>query len=1053
MIDASGLAARVARNPAALAAARGLLGDRVWKLNAGDGDVLWGRCQGSAAAPYELMIDLRPVLVDAPPRFRCSCPSKPPPCKHALALLMRLEAGLVPGPLARPEAVARFASEGERAEVRPAEAPTSVPRQRGVVADPVAQAKRAAQRRANVDAGATELGRLLDDLARRGLAEAHREPWERWRQVGARMIDAQARGLSRGAVGLGAALSGPDWPVRGLAAAGRLRLLLDGWDRIDVLAVEEPGLADEIRSLIGFETAKELVRSTAGDGDVWDVLAQHRSDDGAMVTIRTWLLGRTIGGWALVLDHGPTVAPPHPSYRVGDVVAGTAHRYPGTTRLRCVLAVDQSDVATTRPDPEAVAAALAFAAATAVDAAGVLETDAALVARSPWHDATPVVVGPVAAVPVMDVVEDRLGVAARTPQGAVGVRLVDVSGTCIPVAGVPLDLIGAGRGRLIHVVGEWDGETLLALSAIVDGALVGLDSGAWHGHRQRPNGGPFAALASIGSLAVVGSERKAGAIATLAQSSRVDEPVVGAIDIEIGEVIRAAVAPPDPPERRLLRAGGVAAIAARVGQHPDPVTEPVPAAAVRPVLGPPSAPATAALKRFVEAAPTEPAARALVETWLEAAAAGGVRPPDQVVPALMELAMVRPSGVVEHLGDLGPWLAPLVPRWARLFGDSEHERAVIPEGMLVEDWWPTAASTARVAVLRRLRSDPDAAVRQRAALLAGLTWASDTSADRRAMIDLLADDPSGAVADEQLLEAALDDRHRDVRAGAMRGLRTRPESRLAQRMAARLADVVAVATGHPAQGGRLDLVTGAQTPDWKRDGIELAARSTPEERPASVLRQLVAACPLDVWTPTGLDPAGIVLHDALARLEGAATGAAAPVALGWARASVEQRRGDWATLLVGWGWLATAARLPLLDVIGPGERASVVAGILDRDRRDDAAAGLPLALAVGAPWPQSLVSAVVASVAQAFANDAEAPRRYESRGSPSRHPVLYEALLAAASRVAVADVPSVLDVVEAAGAVAGPFSSSFEPAATLLSRRAAVAALFEPDAGRLPRDG
>lgn len=49
-----------------------------------DESMLWGHCQGSGAKPYEMSIDLsgdNPVI-------RCSCPVKPPPCKHTLGLLV-----------------------------------------------------------------------------------------------------------------------------------------------------------------------------------------------------------------------------------------------------------------------------------------------------------------------------------------------------------------------------------------------------------------------------------------------------------------------------------------------------------------------------------------------------------------------------------------------------------------------------------------------------------------------------------------------------------------------------------------------------------------------------------------------------------------------------------------------------------------------------------------------------------------------------------------------------------------------------------------------------
>jgi uncharacterized Zn finger protein len=48
-----------------------------------DDSLLWGQCQGSGAKPYEISVD----LAGDNPTPRCSCPVKPPPCKHILGML------------------------------------------------------------------------------------------------------------------------------------------------------------------------------------------------------------------------------------------------------------------------------------------------------------------------------------------------------------------------------------------------------------------------------------------------------------------------------------------------------------------------------------------------------------------------------------------------------------------------------------------------------------------------------------------------------------------------------------------------------------------------------------------------------------------------------------------------------------------------------------------------------------------------------------------------------------------------------------------------------
>src|SRR5579863_8886303 len=55
------------------------------------GDVLWGLCAGSGKNPYQTIVDL------SGPAYKCSCPSRKFPCKHALGLLLNWANGSVPG--------------------------------------------------------------------------------------------------------------------------------------------------------------------------------------------------------------------------------------------------------------------------------------------------------------------------------------------------------------------------------------------------------------------------------------------------------------------------------------------------------------------------------------------------------------------------------------------------------------------------------------------------------------------------------------------------------------------------------------------------------------------------------------------------------------------------------------------------------------------------------------------------------------------------------------------------------------------------------------------
>jgi len=72
------------------AAAR-LAGLSQWSGTGAAGDVVWGLCAGSGKNPYQTILDL------TGPAYKCSCPSRKFPCKHALALLLNWANDLVPG--------------------------------------------------------------------------------------------------------------------------------------------------------------------------------------------------------------------------------------------------------------------------------------------------------------------------------------------------------------------------------------------------------------------------------------------------------------------------------------------------------------------------------------------------------------------------------------------------------------------------------------------------------------------------------------------------------------------------------------------------------------------------------------------------------------------------------------------------------------------------------------------------------------------------------------------------------------------------------------------
>jgi hypothetical protein len=430
----------LAPDASAAKAGRGLADAARWSGLGASEAAAWGECRGSAAQPYRACIDL------AEPAFRCSCPSRKFPCKHTLGLFLILAAE--PGAFDRAEPpdwvrewLDRRAEKAERAARPPAPA-----------ADPVAaaeeQARRSRRRRERVDAGVEELALWLGDLVRQGIADLPTRPRQPWTQLAARMVDAQAPGLSRLVTEMsGVPYSGPGWPDRLLARIGRLHLALEGWRRLGSLP---EGLRAELRALVGFTESREAVIA-AGERSAgrWAVLGRSVRQEERLRVQRTWLRGLDAGRDALLLDFAAVQQPLDVSLVPGSTVTATLAFYPAALPLRAVVAARQGEAVPLESLP----------GAPSVEAA--LGSFAAALAANPWLERAPM----------------SLRGIVPGPVGEGGWALVDGEGAGLPLAPGPggVVLLALSGGRPIDVFGEWDGLALTPLAAWAGGAYSGLE--------------------------------------------------------------------------------------------------------------------------------------------------------------------------------------------------------------------------------------------------------------------------------------------------------------------------------------------------------------------------------------------------------------------------------------------------------------------------------------------------------------------------------------------------------------------------------------------------
>ncbi|MFF4251187.1 SWIM zinc finger family protein [Streptomyces sp. NPDC001663] len=292
-----------------------------------DEGTVWGLCKGSGSKPYQTVVDIADA---AGPAYKCSCPSRKFPCKHALGLLLLWagEDGAVPARQAPDWAEQWIEGRRQRTEQKRAADAAGAS---SASADPEAARRRVERRAERVTAGATELEQRLADLLRGGLASAEQAGYGLWEETAARMVDAQAPGLAARVRELGAIpSSGPGWPVRLLEECALLHLLDQGWLRREQLP---DGLGATVRSRIGLP-------GTA-DGpplrDRWLVLAQYDTADARLTTRRIWLYGPESDRTALLLSYGAAGRAPELALPMGLALDAEVSAYPGAGQLRAAL--------------------------------------------------------------------------------------------------------------------------------------------------------------------------------------------------------------------------------------------------------------------------------------------------------------------------------------------------------------------------------------------------------------------------------------------------------------------------------------------------------------------------------------------------------------------------------------------------------------------------------------------------------------------------------------------------------------------------------------------
>ncbi|MGC5010306.1 SWIM zinc finger family protein [Streptosporangium sp. DT93] len=333
-------------------AAHGVSSPAKWSATGVSADALWGECKGSGSKPYRACVDL------SEPAYKCTCPSRKFPCKHALGLLLLWSADAVPAVGEPADWVGEWL-EGRRGRAAKA-AETGAARAARAAEPGPADGRRAEQREQRVATGLADLERWLADQIKQGIAGSGRDHWD---ALTKRLVDAQAPGVAGSLSRLGKLLDIDDWPARLLGEYALLHLLCVAHRRLSASSASPgspgspgspadgagdvgadagdavpDGLLQRVRDRVGFSMTKEEVIARGVVRDRWDVLGRRDEEHDRLTARRVWLRGRETGRAALVLSFAPAGQALDASLVTGTVVDADLAFYPGSAPLRAVVA-------------------------------------------------------------------------------------------------------------------------------------------------------------------------------------------------------------------------------------------------------------------------------------------------------------------------------------------------------------------------------------------------------------------------------------------------------------------------------------------------------------------------------------------------------------------------------------------------------------------------------------------------------------------------------------------------------------------------------------------
>lgn len=410
---------------------------RKWRNLEGNPRLIWGECKSSGAAYYQTQIDLKG------PAFKCNCPSRKFPCKHALGLFL----------LHINNSDAFRITEEYPAWVQAWLEKRGISTANNKAAEEAEALRKKELRKSNRDArvtlmasGVEDLELWLHDLIRQGLANTEGFSYNYWQTIAARMVDSKLGGIGRRIRKFPLLHnSSTEWPEQMLAEIAQLYLIVKGFENLEDLPAI---LQTELLTVSGLNIKRENIQHLKGLTDDWLVMGVIEGLDENLNFRHTWMYGSKSQALALILEYsfGNTGYPV--TWQVGQAFNGTLIYYPSAYKLRAMVKAQHGQVAMFE-EPVGYHSLNRF-----------FEIYAKALVQNPWIYDFPCYLE--AVTPVME--DGKL-------------FLIDAEKNYLEALtkdNIAWKLIALSGGHPISVFGEWSGEYMLPLSVLLEGNIVAL---------------------------------------------------------------------------------------------------------------------------------------------------------------------------------------------------------------------------------------------------------------------------------------------------------------------------------------------------------------------------------------------------------------------------------------------------------------------------------------------------------------------------------------------------------------------------------------------------